>query len=311
MAKVLIVDDSPVDQRLAGKLLQLRSEPELAEFPTGLTPIFAANGREALESIAREKPEVVVTDLQMPVMNGLELVLEARIRFPLVPVVLMTAHGSEELAARALKEGAASYVPKRDLARDLLDTVAAVLDTAQARRGQKRLMECLKRTESRFVLGNDPSLIAPLVGHLKESLFRMCGSDETGLVQVTVALREAVQNAMEHGNLELDRARGAEDDDAYQQLAEERRRQKPYMDRRVHITATETPEGAEYVIRDEGPGFDTARLPASADVPDLDRRDGRGLFLMRTFMSEVRFNDRGNEVTLVYRPRVKVGDGMV
>ncbi|HEY1379785.1 MAG TPA: ATP-binding protein [Gemmataceae bacterium] len=54
-------------------------------------------------------------------------------------------------------------------------------------------------------------------------------------------------------------------------------------------------------MRDEGPGFDPATLPDPLDPANLERASGRGLLLIRTFMTEVRHNDRGNEITLVLR----------
>src|SRR5206468_1505694 len=164
------------------------------------------------------------------------------------PVILMTAHGSEELAVRALTSGAASYVPKREMADDLLETVESVIESAQGKRDQKRLLQTLTQTESQFELPNDPGLIPALVAHLKENVFRMSGSDETGLIQMTVALREALVNAMEHGNLELDSALREQDDHSYHNLQRERRTQKPYTDRRVHVTSRESPGEAVYVI---------------------------------------------------------------
>ena len=300
MSKVLIVDDSPVDRRLAGKLLETRAG---GHEPTGITVATAENGQQALEAIARESPDVVVTDLQMPEMNGLELVVQVRARHPLVPVILMTAHGSEELAVRALQSGAASYVPKRELAEDLLETVEAVIEAAHGKRDHSRLMRSLTRTESHFVLENDPALIPPLIAHLKENVFRMSGSDDTGLIQMTVALREALLNAMEHGNLELDSALRERDDHSYHALQRERRARKPYADRRVHVASRESPGEAVFVIRDEGPGFDVSKLPDPTDPANLEKRSGRGLLLIRAFMSEVRHNDRGNELTLVWRGR--------
>ena len=167
MSKVLIVDDSPVDRRLAGKLLELRAN---SQSPTGISVAYASNGKEALESLSRETADAVLTDLQMPEMNGLDLVIQIRARFPLVPIVLMTAHGSEELAVRALQSGAASYVPKRELSRDLLETVEGVIEMASTRRDQKRLMESLEHTESHFVLTNDPSH-STAVSYLKDNVF--------------------------------------------------------------------------------------------------------------------------------------------
>lgn len=302
MAKVLIVDDSAFDRQRAGKLLELQPGVPALDFAGELTAVFAADGNEALDVLEKEKPDVVVTDMQMPGMDGLSLVRRIRVKYPYVPVILMTSQGSEEIAIEALHRGAASYVPKRNLAQDLRDTVEVVLASAQAKRDHARLQECLRRTEAYFVLENDPSLIPPLVGHLKDSLFRMSGSDETGLVRVTMALREAVLNAMYHGNLEVNSDLHEKDEQAFHRLVEERRQQEPYKSRRVHVTATDTPGGSAYVVRDEGPGFDPSKLPNPTDPANLDKVSGRGLLLIRTFMTEVRHNDQGNEITMVWRP---------
>ena len=85
---------------------------------------------EALESMQRGMPDVVICDLQMPEMNGLELVEAVTREFPAIPVILMTARGSEEIAAEALRKGAASYVPKSRLADNLYDTVNRILAAA-------------------------------------------------------------------------------------------------------------------------------------------------------------------------------------
>jgi CheY-like chemotaxis protein/anti-sigma regulatory factor (Ser/Thr protein kinase) len=298
VSKILVVDDSPVDRRLAGKLLEQR--PGSGE-STGLSVAYASDGREALDAIAAGAPDLIVTDLQMPELNGLQLVVQVRARFPLIPVILMTAHGSEELAVQALQCGAASYVPKRELSRDLLETVQSILEMAGTKRDQVRLMDCLEQTESRFVLVNDPSLIPPLVNYLKDNIFRMCGSDETGLIQTTIALREALLNAMDHGNLELDSALRERGDNSYHTLGLQRRAIDPFRSRRVHVTTRESRNEAVFVIRDEGPGFDTTKLPDPTDPANLEKSSGRGLLLMRAFMSDVRYNDKGNEVTLTRR----------
>ena len=293
MSKVLVVDDSPLDRQLAGRLLAK---------DTDLSVVYAANGREALAAIPLEHPDVVLTDLNMPELDGLGLVLEVRAKHPFIPVVLMTASGSEDVAVEALERGAASYVPKRNLARDLVETVTSVLEAALTKQGRQRLMECLTRTESHFVLDNDPGLVGPLVEHLKDNLYRIYGSDDTGLMRVNLALREAVLNAMEHGNLELQSALKEEDFDAYYKLAAERRKQSPYKDRRVHVVARESPKEAVYIISDDGAGFDTSQMPDPHDPENMTRSSGRGLLLIRTFMTEVHHNPKGNEITMILRP---------
>ena len=58
---------------------------------------------------------------------------------------------------------------------------------------------------------------------------------------------------------------------------------------------------ATFVIRDEGPGFDVAQLPAGDGLAEAERGAGRGVILMRSIMDEVSYNAAGNEVTLIKR----------
>ena len=94
MQTLLVVDDSRVDRRLVGGLLQKTGEYEV---------IYAENGRDALQRLELDIPDAVLTDLHMPELNGLELVQAIKRDYPLIPVLLMTAQGSEELAVEALR----------------------------------------------------------------------------------------------------------------------------------------------------------------------------------------------------------------
>jgi CheY-like chemotaxis protein len=237
----------------------------------------------------------------MPDIDGLELVETMRREHPSVPVVLMTAHGSEEIAVRALQKGAASYVPKRTLALVLADTVANVLELSRGAVHEKRLFESLVHTESSFVLDNDLAAIPALVGHLEANLVRLRLCDATSLLQVGVALREAIVNAIVHGNLEVSSDVRERDERAYAELIERRRAEAPFRDRRVRVTARETRAEATYVVADDGPGFDPASLPDPTDPANLERVGGRGLLLVRTFMDDVRHGDRGNVITMIKR----------
>ncbi len=292
MATVLVVDDSAVERRRVEKLLK-----KIAD----LTAVSVGSAREALDLLARDHLDLVLTDMQMPEMDGLQMVEEIRAKFPAVPVIVMTAHGSEELAVQALQKGAASYVPKRNLAQDLEETIESVLTISRSTRTHRRLLECLMQTESQFILDNDTALIPSLIGHLENNLTRMKLCDENGLIRVAVALREALINAIHHGNLEVPSLLREQDEKHYYQQVEERRQQEPYQDRRVHVLARESHREAVYVVRDEGPGFDPTSLPDPTDPANLEKVSGRGLLLIRTFMDEVHHNARGNEITMVKR----------
>ncbi|MGE3776110.1 MAG: response regulator [Pirellulaceae bacterium] len=290
MAAVLVVDDSPVDRRLVGALLSKSPHIEV---------LFAADGEEAVGLMQQRQPNLVVTDLIMPNMDGLELVAAIVARFPLVPVILMTGKGSEQIAVDALKAGAASYVPKSALAHLLLETVENVLAMAHEEQTQARLGECMAGCY--FVLENDSALISAMIKYVRSFVRRTGLCDETNSIRTCVALEEALNNAMYHGNLEIDSALRETDRNRYRSVIEERRRMEPYGSRRIHLDIRVTPQQGEFVIRDEGGGFDPRDLPDPTDPLNIERPSGRGLLLMRTFMDDVRFNDRGNQVTLVKR----------
>jgi CheY-like chemotaxis protein/anti-sigma regulatory factor (Ser/Thr protein kinase) len=297
MPTILVVDDAAVDRRLVGRFLQQRIE---------CTVEYAANGVEALARMDEVAPDLVVTDLTMPEMDGLELVTAMRSRHSDVPVVLVTAYGSEALALEALEKGAASYVPKAQLGEKLLHTVEEVLLRAHASRSREQLMNCLVKSEFSFLLESDPALIDPLVDLVQKVVagVRLC--DFTGQLRIGVALKQALLNALFHGSLELDLAQMQEVQDTLIQekdlsLVERRRLEAPYADRRIQVEVKISPDEGRFVVRDEGPGFDVSAAPNPRDPGVLGHDQRRGLMLMQMFMDEVVFNDRGNEVTMIRR----------
>jgi CheY-like chemotaxis protein/anti-sigma regulatory factor (Ser/Thr protein kinase) len=289
MPSILVVDDSPMDRHLAAGLL--RKSPDYTVFE-------AVDGKDALKKIELHLPDVVVTDMLMPNMNGLELVSQVNEQFPLVPIILMTSLGSEEIAVQALQNGAASYVPKRVLASELLEIVERVLSTAQEVRGRSRLMNRLTKFEYSFALETQLDLVCAVAGYLREEALRLRLCERSECLRLGVAVEEALLNAYYHGNLEISSKLREEDHRQYHETAVARAGQSPYREREIHVGVKVTPTQAIYSIRDEGPGFDPSTLPDPTDPANLDRPCGRGMLLMRTFMDNVIYNDKGNEVTL-------------
>jgi CheY-like chemotaxis protein/anti-sigma regulatory factor (Ser/Thr protein kinase) len=292
---VLVVDDSEVDRRLVGGLLEKQGGCQVA---------YAPDGKAALQQFEQGIPDLVLTDLQMPEMDGLALVAAIKGDFPLTPVILMTAQGSEEIASEALRRGAASYVPKRKLGEDLIETVERVLAGAREDRAHSRLMHHLTDCEADFVIGNDLTLIRSLVSYLQQLVRCMPLGDETERLRVGIALEEALKNAFYHGSLEVTTGVGWPQRKAIEQIARERLVEEPYRNRRIHVHAKVSRAEAVFVIRDEGAGFNASQLPDPADPESHDKVSGRGIILMRTIMDEVRYNADGNEVTLVKRPPI-------
>jgi len=290
MTKILVVDDETVDQELAERCLQSID---------GLEVLFASDGEEALETIEREHVDLILTDLRMPGIDGLELVERLSAEHPLIPVMLMTSQGNEQIAVRALQAGAASYVPKHDLKKSLADTVEQMLLVAEARRSHAEILQFMSRFETHFELVNDPALITPVVAYVEDNLRRLGFATEAVRTQIGMALMEALANAMLHGNLEVGSELRRTDRGAFDALVAERRSSEPYASRQVRCEARESPECVEYTIADEGPGFDPSALPDPTDPANLLAVTGRGIMLMKNSMDEVEFSDNGSRVTMI------------
>lgn len=298
MAKVLLVEDSPTQAVEIRMLLEEGAHQVM----------HVGNGRMALEVLEQHPIEIVVTDLEMPEMNGLELVETMQMEFEHIPAVLVTARGSEALASQALQKGAAGYVPKNHLQKLLNDTITDVLGVIRSDASFVKLISTLQKNVFVFDLPNEAELISPLVGLLMQVIPGMDLISGTDLVRVGVAVEHALVNAMYRGNLELGPSltpphRAIVYDDATSDLIEKRKATEPYKDRRVHVEATISKEEIRIVVRDEGNGFDTSKVPGRADPKVLDTESGQGLVLMASFTDEMIFNSPGNEVTLVKRCR--------
>jgi CheY-like chemotaxis protein len=225
MNYLLIVDDSPMDSHLARSLLEKQFSERIK---------FAVNGWEALEQIEEQLPLIVITDLQLPEMDGLQLTERIHERFPTVPVLL--------IAAEALARGAVDYVPKSMLATELCRAVSSVLAVSKGGTRDQAVQRYLSREEFQFDLDNDPALITPLVLQLQDSVRLMGLVGETQGMRLAKALTEALRNAMFHGNLELtteewDAVRPAP---ANADIVKQRMQDPLYGRRQVIVTASVT-----------------------------------------------------------------------
>lgn len=153
MAEVLVVDDEASARFLLRELLG-----EL-----GHQVREAASGVEALGMLERgelAEVELVLTDFAMPEVDGLGLLGRVRARYPELPVVLLTAHGSERLAARAMRSGAFDYVPKPFELDEIEAVVERALTLHRLRREARRVT--LEAATGRSFVGRAPAFLAAL-----------------------------------------------------------------------------------------------------------------------------------------------------
>jgi serine/threonine-protein kinase RsbW len=133
-------------------------------------------------------------------------------------------------------------------------------------------VELLREEQADRVQVHTPAELRPLFDRL-EGRMRVLGYPCKDVFAVILALEEAAVNAFRHGN-------GSD------------------PSKRIHVRSLVTAAGVLVEVEDEGPGFDPRLVPDPLAEENLDRPDGRGLFLMRAYTTWVSFNREGNRVTL-------------
>lgn len=311
MAKILVVEDSAVDRKLVGSLLS-KNQRWLVEYAQdGADAIQRLSGASSLPSGSDDQPQrldndlakgqkilpdLIVTDLRMPNIDGLQLVRHVRDQHPQIPVVLITSYGSEQIAMDALRAGATNFTPKHSLSTDLPRTVEQVLTLAEHMRFDRDPKILPETKQIAFVLENESSFIGPTIEHLQENLPSWSDRDR---LQIGMALDEAITNAMHHGNLEVDSSlREGEDESAYYETIQQRKKTTPFCHRRVRIEAEFSNRHVCVQISDDGCGFDPGKIPDPTDEENIHRVCGRGLFLIKSFMDSVAYNAAGNQITM-------------
>ena len=292
MPNLLVVDDSATQITLIQSIVQ----------KLGFTVWTASDGKEALKLLRDQQPDLVVTDMQMPEMNGLELIRKMREICPLVPAILVTAFGNEHLAAEALGVGAANYISKDHIGILLPDIARRILKFTEANAESLDLKGTLDRTSFDFLLDCSIERITPLVC-LQLRLLAAMNVLHTGeRIRIAEALHYLLLYSIVHGNLEepvdatplsIDQAislvQSRRDDEATRSMSE----------RNVTLRLEVTNREARFIVANQGSGQSIHHAPLPGTPQSFADERGRGMLLLTSVMNEVFIDPTTYDVTMV------------
>jgi CheY-like chemotaxis protein len=289
-AKILVVDDEEVIRySLQKKLSRL-----------GYKVISMEKAEDALYLLKNgEKLDLIITDIKLRKMDGIELLRRIHGLDEPIPVLIITGHGNVEDAIKALRYGASDFIRKPFDINDVASSVRIILN----RKHEKKLAESFAHfvvyEKGCYRIPIDESIINAMSYNLTKNLVPSGICNSTTAENISMALQEAISNAMYHGCLEISSSiREDYGIKGFNDEIEKRKADERYMDRHVTITYELNKEYVEYIIEDEGPGFDYNNLPDPRDPENFFRNSGRGLLIIRIHLDEVSWNGRGNVLRL-------------
>ena len=149
--RILVVDDNPDNLELTGHLLESK----------GLNFATTTSSMEALVMLENDRFQLVISDLMMPYMDGIQLLEKIKNSWPETEVIIVTAHGSIKSAVEAIKKGAYSYILKPFEPDDVINQVEKVLDLLVIKKENLALKRQLKRfTDTKIIIGKTPQIKA-------------------------------------------------------------------------------------------------------------------------------------------------------
>jgi DNA-binding NarL/FixJ family response regulator len=116
--RILVADDHPIVREGVAALVS--GQPDMTIVGQ------ASNGREAIQQFRAQKPDITLMDIQMPVMNGLDVLIAIRDEAPEARIIMLTTYAGDAQVLRAIKAGARGYLLKSSLHDELLGTIRAV-----------------------------------------------------------------------------------------------------------------------------------------------------------------------------------------
>ena len=287
----LVVDDHAENRALLAKIVRRE----------GFEVVEGADGEEAVRLAAERSPDLILLDIAMPKKSGLQALEEIREHNRDVPVVIVSAVDQPGASEEALNLGAVNFVRKPFDPQEIRFVVGRIRGALEEEADVVPMLRLLRERRTVLELGNDVPLLSQVTAFLGRELRLHYPRHEVPITEIKLALYEALANSIEHGNLEIDydtKTKAMETEGGITGLIERRCADPRYASRTVRIQVDYEPHRVVYRIQDAGPGFPHGDERHAKRLGDTTSLHGRGILLIRHYMSSVEWNEQGNEITM-------------
>jgi len=284
--KVLIVEDDKSSRLYLENLLELNNYDYRS----------ASNGIEGLNLFEEYCPDVVITDIQMPIMDGLEMLEAIRDRKSNSIVIITTAFGSENYAIQALHLGANNYLKKPVAGIDLIPLLRKYRTILESKYSTVEMPGNIIFRKFRIEFKTNIEKIPKIVDRLLVESY--CNIEDNERINIELGLVELITNAFEHGNLEIsfEDKLNALSNNTLDELYYERLNSAEFRNRKVLIDFTMDENSCEWIIQDDGRGFNWKALPNPTEEENILELCGSGIFITSFLFDEIEYSGIGNVV---------------
>jgi DNA-binding response OmpR family regulator/anti-sigma regulatory factor (Ser/Thr protein kinase) len=309
---ILVVDDDAMNINIISLIIENQYAIETA-----------SNGEEALKIAMNNPPDLILLDVVMPFMDGFETCMHLK-QAPEtrdIPVIFNTSKSEAEDIIKGLKLGAVDYVIKPFNRKELLFRINRIVEMTQNNKELNDLLQTrteklqettnllhlakeksqLKKyvTQFQIVIPSQMKFVNQVIHFLGDCYQSICKTHNLNTYHIEISLIESLTNAIIHGNLEVPSHLKQNNWDKFDDLVKERESIPEYADRKVTLNFRRDDHQIEFEIEDQGQGFDLLIVPDPTTTEGLLLPHGRGLMLIRSFMDQVNWNDKGNCITMV------------
>jgi FixJ family two-component response regulator len=269
----------------------------------GFKVLVSENGREALRELKKEQIDLVLTDMYMPEMTGMDLIERVRRYDQQVPIILLTGYSTVELTIDALRAGATNFIVKPFDLEELHKIIQTTLQRVAEAGSFTAINQYLSQFQRSFSLPTSEDELVHLNRLFQHDLHGF-GFSPSKISNYLLLLQELLFNAIYHGNLEISsevRKEGLDGQRKFHELVVARQADPDYSERTVKLSWFWREDYLGITVRDDGPGFDWQLwLEKTVNIDSLGA-SGRGMMLIQSFADKIEFNERGNEITALLK----------